>query len=165
MKIRNGFVSNSSSASFIVTIFDTTIDEVCSNISEHFMYNHFSKTALIEKIKNQINNYNKNHELLNDYNNYWIEKVRNYEEILNIIKQDINKNNTSTFESLNENLALRVLKEFYGVIVLQDENKVILSTFTSMYNDITEIPEILKDIVVYYNFVNNKKITCEIEND
>lgn len=159
MKIRNGFVSNSSSASFIVNIHDTTIQEVCEMISEHFTYSYFSKVELINKLNSDINNLRGIIELDSCNSSYWTEKINKFRKILNLLSNDLNKKSFV----IDENIVLDVLKDVYGINMDQKDNIVTLEASTSMYNDIKDVPEILRDIIAYYNFEIDKKINCEIE--
>lgn len=148
MKIRTGFVSNSSSASFVLRI-DLPFDQVMKNLAEDFW--HYSASGVedgiyhtIENEKTIINDYSKNLEkddLMSDLNKIWLkdckETLARFEEL-----KEKSKHSTSEIALMNY---LAIVKH---VRVTSEIDKTLVTGYTSMFNGYEDIPEAMADIIV-----------------
>lgn len=136
MKIRNGFVSNSSSSSYIIKIFDT-YENFINNINKEIIYsNYFTKT--IENCKNIIDKYNEigqtsTHDKLSSWlynsNSHIIELYNNYKKTNNIIE---------------------FIKNVYQIYIKEHNDYIEIIGGNSMNNSYDDVPDFIKHIVMLY---------------
>ena len=152
MKTRLGFVSNSSSASFIVRIFET---KVLDDIFTEFYYSLFDKKNIIFSLKESISYYE---ELI---------AVKQENDIFkDLLKRDLNtfKKTLSIIQkSSKKNLAKNILKHYYKINVNEASYYTEFSEFTAMYNDVSDISPELKDIITFYAMKDPLSVEVQVE--
>ena len=162
MKIRNGFVSNSSSSSYIVRIKDTTWDEFCDLVSgdKGFYY----REELVQKIDEEITRYETYiNETKDDKDNILKSMIPIYKDQLAKLKKLKKK-----MPKDNDDQLVEIALEFHSIKWEVDEDckEVELRDFTSMHNSFNEgMSPILREIVLTLMFDTNKKLKCERQDD
>jgi hypothetical protein len=145
MKIRNGFVSNSSSSSYIVTLKNKTFKEFASNFLAEGDFYDYDPQSLIKKMKLDIEEYKQHDTTKQEWYKDWIKQT---EETLNKMEKIYNK------KGLCPEL-LKVIMEKYGIKVTEENNNVVLDYFTSMHNSYNEgISDLMKEIILFCCFEN-----------
>jgi hypothetical protein len=172
MKARNGFVSNSSSSSYIVTI-HTTFDDFAERLIAEYKWDYFCLSNIVAKIDSQIreaeksrcalkNSFEEPKESISEERamglNQWYEKqIKN----LNDYKEEVAKLNEDDYKSI----ILCVFKR-HDIIVGYFDSGVELSYFTPMHNDFLDgMDELLNEIIMYFMFDTDYKVECEREED
>ena len=174
MKIRSGFVSNSSSASFVVTT-KSDPERLCSVIFDQ-MGDYFSKEShvklLNDRIKDQegyisefnlkietlkntpkeerMRGYNKSYDML-DMENDRLENSKKYLGDIIELKKDIEKYPDSIYnEPLDVQFEyLKKISNFHHVRLNKiTDKKWKFRNWVSMYNDYTDMVELLRDFIV-----------------
>lgn len=153
MKIRNGFVSNSSSSSYIVRVKNTTWDEFCDLVSadKGFYYGD----ELIQEINKEIKRYEESiKEAKEDKNKILSTLTPMYKERLvglKKLKKEIAKDNL-----------VEIALKFHSIQWKVDDDEIELRGYTSMHNSFDEgMPGLLKEIVLTLMFDTDKKLKCE----
>lgn len=182
MKIRSSFVSNSSSASFIVHLKmpnDQLFGFFNSNIEPHFC-----NYDLMEKLKKSLAHFEKidaenkeeeakakeKNETLKFFRTDWghlITKIKKQIEDLERLYKEIHEEQ-DPFKK--EKLGIEYVKiagEVNHIYISplfegEDNDCWVLTSHTSMYNDLNDIPEAMRDVIVACNFYGIK-IKCEID--
>jgi hypothetical protein len=166
MKTRNGFVSNSSSSSYIVRIKDTKWDEFCDIVTREKGW-YFEDELLgevnagIEKCNKSIETANANKDdalsqLTLHTAGKWLKELTEIKGIL---------------ESEETNKLTEAALKFNGIKFneYQDESGQIgveLMDFAAMHNSFNEgMNDLMKEIVLSFMFDTDKQIECEREDD
>lgn len=184
MRLRHGFVSNSSSASFIVTIKierDALFDFFINNIEECFSF-YSLKEALEKDIKDLRDKELENEkekkiaiekgELENFYDFPWKDYLKRKEDSL----KEISRFYGLTYQDgdlLNKKHAqieyIKVASSALGlklIPVFKNENNDCwkFEANVTIFNDLDDVPEAMRKIIVACNF-HGKDINCEIIED
>ena len=146
MKIRKGFVSNSSSSSYIVTIENISFEEFCNKLAPEYSWSSlFSLNSARNKLEELA---------IKPYS----EEFKN--EILGLLKE---------LEEINEDDFVEIVKFMlkYGHINYRElKNGLELSSFTCMHNDFDSgMSERMKEILLFFMFDTKYTIKCERESD
>lgn len=158
MKIRNGFVSNSSSASYIVRIKDINFSDFSKLISEEFttFYGMLSNEELIKRLNSNI----KCRKTMMEFTGIDKENFEKTISILEETKQKIEKGELSIEELVKEALNIN------GIKIEEENGDLILNDFTAMHNSYVEgMNDDLKEIVLFMIFDTKYKVECKIEKD
>ena len=149
MKIRKGFVSNSSSASYIVKIKGIDFSEFCQALrNEYGCWGIFSTKGL----QNKINS------LYESTRNSSIEIFRDEVEEF---KNRVDKLGDDNFEDV-----VKLALDFYNINSSEVKGGIELTDFTTMHNDFDSgMSNIMKEIVLYFMFDTKYKLICERESD
>ena len=173
MKIRYGFVSNSSSASYIVKVDGISAYEFCERLAEEYCYTYFHRTDLVEKIEEEICASEK---LLLDKTGLSFEswrqefygrEIAHKKEILELLKGDKDEKESYFDSELEAKTLALILKEYYHIHLEEKNGKLELRGDTIMHNDFSDVPPMLKDILMYLVFDKDlaKKTECIVEHD
>lgn len=156
MKIRNGFVSNSSSASYCLRI-PLPLDEILDELYTEYNWNIFNK----EKRKNEtIKN-------LTDGKKY-VEEFRDkknaffFSGVKDRIEED--KKFLEEIDNLSSKDFAKKVLERKGIIIEQDKDITELRCWTAMHNSYLEgVSDIFKEIMMYFLFERKLQIQCSVE--
>lgn len=159
MKIRSGFVSNSSSASYIVTI-SKSLEDVIDDMHTHF----YLVSDEVDKYKIDKRNYEEILERINkNEKDIWYSKqeIEGYLELIDIIidsKENIYK------QDYDVNKYIETLMEYHRIEIEKFGDITTFTFNTSMHNDYdTSMNRIIKEIVLYYTFEKPGFLNCKIE--
>jgi len=170
MKLRKGFVSNSSSASFIVTL---TISEKKFQelLIEAFGYEYFSVDSFLKilesdlkEVEKQILKYNKTikksniPDILKNFKRWDLEKANSLTKQIAQVK----KLNEETFEGKKE--LIEKILSYYEIFLTKEGEKLKLLSGTDMFNSYEDVPDFLKILITMFNF-KNIKLNCETIQD
>jgi len=147
MKIRTGFVSNSSSASYIVKIKDIDFEDFISSLKsnpESFYYKYFSLPVLEDKLKRL-------EEMSKKYAFYNIEDLR----------KSFDKIDADDYSSI-----IKFALAFYKIGCRIKSDGIELVDVTSMHNDYDSgMSGLMKEITLHFLFETDYKLVCKIETD
>ena len=153
MKIRNCFVSNSSSASYIVKIYHVNTNAVIDVI-----YGHLEIDTYIEKVDESL-----------------VEWTKYMNEEVSFARDDMCKRRVLILSELQTKLKdknidnrekIIALMEHCGVSIVEHEHYTALESFTSMHNDVgSSMSEMMKEIVVILSFETKFNLECIIDED
>lgn len=163
MKIRNSFVSNSSSSSYIINIqvdIDTFYKEL---FKEYGSWDFLCKEELIPKIEEIIESVEKSIKEMGEkknenkkYDKYFYETypsdLKFYKKLLEKVKKlkDV------------ELTKLLLDKYYYINVVEKFDDEIKIWADTSMHNDFDNgMGHALKEIVLYFMFDTDYKVSCE----
>lgn len=170
MKIRLGFVSNSSSASYTISIGINKNDFYRGLLSDKSAYTFFSVSSFINEleecikvIKEGIKEDKLNIKLGKDRGlmNFCLDSNQNYLKTLKATLVRVKK-------IKNPERDKRIIKEIlaYHHIRLNDslEGSVVLQYHTTMHNSYVEaLPDDLKEIILYFMFEHSAKMKMNVD--
>ena len=166
MKIRNGFVSNSSSASYIVKIDNESIEDFCYTIANEFTYDLFCVRDILEKVSKSINDC-----LQPDHDSYYKGSMAKYwkgiDDVERQLEQDLKKFIASG-DCLCDcpELVTDILNHYHRLHTKYSDGKIVLEASTSMHNSIEDVPAIMKSIIALYIFNHpDKHLECIVDQD
>jgi hypothetical protein len=162
MKTRNGFVSNSSSASYIVKIKDINFEEFCERIMREYQWYELNMKQTLGKIKKRIYQLHESSKA---------SKVRDkQEEPTDQWYARYMKELEALFEEgskIDEDNIIDVVKfilEYNDIKLSLVTNGIELDYFTSMHNCYNEgVSDLLKEIVLFFSFETDYEIKFEVE--
>lgn len=162
MKIRSGFVSNSSSASYMVTI-----SESFNSIADKY----FSDIAMllnkdIKSYKRDKKHYEDIIEKLNQgdktiwYNKEHCEEcIKLLEVIIEFLKHQFDTDHIIDKENVLENIL-----QYHSIDIIKKSSFTQFKYLTSMHNDYgSSMDNLLKEIILIYTFENPSNIICNVE--
>lgn len=166
MKIRVGFVSNSSSASYIITLRGTRkdIEEVINEACATSSWDNNIESVVennITRLENSLRDLESGRE---SFLSESIDDIKANLELHKSYKTFLNGNGNIN----RQELFTRMVLSIFGICRTNlDNGDVQLNYFTAMHNSYTEgMPRVLKEIVLYALFELSKvKINCVIERD
>ena len=153
MKKRIGFVSNSSSSSYVVNIRDIDSEKFYDLLWSEYSWDLFSKKEIMEKLEDRIekNGENSNFHSFHDWNK---EIKREVEELQNIDPDD-------------KLSMIKFVLDYNGIKIKEDEDEIELEYFTAMHNYFnTGMNDMLKEIILFFSFdtdfkVIGRRIDCQ----
>jgi len=160
MKTRNGFVSNSSSSSYIVKIKDISFNDFCERLQVDYSWNEFNLKMTCGMIKRRIKDINK------------LRKQKKYKHLF-----DSYDKHKETLEALEKEglkilmvddidfvKAVAFILEYNDIKCVEVDGDVQLDYFTSMHNCFDEgIGGLFKEILLFFMFDTHYKVECERE--
>ena len=157
MKIRTGFVSNSSSSSYFVEIEGIDLKDFLNKLFIEYTWNHFNKSEIEARLYQCIEN---NKVAKRDYNKSGVSRLfeKNYDTWLKDSENDLDQfKKAKTDEAL-----VKFVIKYNGINLKHSKDKIRLSTWTSMHNSFNEgMPELLKEIVLFFSFDTEYKVNCK----
>lgn len=179
MKLRSGFVSNSSSASYIVK-FNMNLGDFLEEVFGAFEFEYFSIQEHIYFLKQEIKKFEQAKKKIIDSGD---EKKK---KLLSVLyskdKLDLMKSKLKFLESVGtldsytdqeckfvperNDVMKWMLSNLFGVRVHEEFEKVILNSWTAMHNSISDLPDIIKDILVHFDFSRpHMEKICEVRDE
>ena len=153
MKIREGFVSNSSSASYIIKIPNITLDELYKTLIRE-CWPDFDKEYFIRELKKREETALK---YIGDEHMsvYWKKSSEKYTEM----KQRDEK------EGLSSTDLAKMILEYNGITVNEESGCVEIHTMTTLHNSFVEgLHDIAKEILLIYLSLGFK-VTLDVDHD
>jgi len=170
MKVRAGFVSNSSSASYYVTLRGSP-KEVLDTIAENCNWPYLQTNIVLEQLKNRLeSNQKRLDKIANDTDTYLIYSKAEIEKNIEYLKEQIVKVNEIikqrdaglSYDYGKEEIA-KIAFELNYIKFEEEDDQVVLESTTIMHNNYVEgMPEFLQDIVLYYSFEQRKLISVRV---
>ena len=192
MKIRNGFVSNSSSASFIVTV-KMDKHQLCGILYKELGWNYINKPTFIGTLKNNLEEHKEiiennkkeiEEELLKRKENplgekewdkvhwakqsseMWEEVVKREEDLL--VKIEKYKIGDYKYDGEEDFINYLIDALSYHHVTLKPlfktEDVWEFTSWISMFNSYDDIPILLKEIILMFAFENHE-VRCKMEGD
>ena len=159
-KIRSGFVSNISSASYIIK-FNMELEDFINEIYNAFDYQFFKVEDHIYTLEEQIKKYelalNKENLKKNNfkiYNQQQLNELKSKLEYLKSIRSldDYNQDKEGIFIVDKIEAVKWILKHMYSVDVEEQPNWTVLKDWTSMHNSYNDVCNVLKTISIHFDF-------------
>lgn len=162
MKIRKGFVSNSSSASYYVTIKDTR-SAVFHELKRECHWPWFDNERLANHIRTYINA--RERTLLRLEQGQELFLLETKEEVREDIKRAEKELEMIDINSIKiSDDHVRIALKYNHIELKELEDRTLLEHTTIMHNNYVEgMADMLKDIVLYYSFEQPHKIDLRIE--
>jgi len=164
MKKRKGFVSNSSSASYIVEIRDIKEDDFAGLLGCEYSWDGFNLDSVRNRIAKRVEeleelqkteNNTKTHDKYLGF--FYREQLEDYKKLKEISLQ------------VNDDDSLEVIKfilEYNDIKYKAVDGDIELDYFTSMHNDYVDgMSDLLKEIVLFFMFETDYKIKCKVDKD
>lgn len=171
MKIRLGFVSNSSSASYYVTLRETPQDALLT-ITAQCSWPYFQEGIVLSKLDEWIKSYENRLEYIDKTRETFLIGSKESIELTLKVLQDKRKRIKYIFEQRRKDWTilpqelLDYILELNYITVEYKDDRVLLSATTAMHNNYIEgMPDLLKDIVLYYSFEEPERITLKVEHN
>ena len=156
MKIRNGFVSNSSSASYIVKINGSSFEDLCARLLCEYSWCEFNLVAVLGKISNRITEASERLQT-GEIKPFYDKLIEDLEALLKEAK-DIDEDNGVE--------VVDFILKYNGIEYQEDSNEITLFDCTSMHNSYDEgVSDLLQEIIMFILFETDYKIKCEIDKD
>ena len=147
LKIRNGFVSNSSSASFIIDVPFKTKKSFYEFAADILLDRYYLKQFYNAKI-----DYYKKYTRTDDGNSYCGDMVERYEDLLNRVNdRDYSEHNMIADYIEMDDIEVSECGEF-----------VRLYLHTTMHNYYNDLPYLIKELVLYNAFEGGDNVVCRI---
>jgi hypothetical protein len=152
MKLRMGFVSNSSGSSYIVTI-HTSLANVIADMTSEYGWDLFSKEKLEKGVNKRIKEANEAYQndrsgIMKSMSEHWIADAKRDKDALDKIGD-------------SKEALFATVMEFNGIKVTDHKASVVLEASTSMHNDFDDVPRLLREIVLYYIFDTDYQVICK----
>lgn len=172
MKIRAGFVSNSSSASYTITVKEN-IDSFINTLMVECWYPYFTldnvRSGLVEWLETldrriDIANRGSDWASHDSIDTLKAKKNKIEDEIKYIDNISNGPSNHRLSKTEKFNIAMiRFMRSSIKVRFNPEGDDVVLTVTTVMHNNYVEgMPDILKEIILYYSFEEPEKITLEV---
>jgi hypothetical protein len=168
MKIRYGFVANSSSATYIITV-DLTKDKLYKLIYGSESSYEFEKIHLLGKIEENI-------VLENKYIQDYEKEIKELDDNANSFRKDClettrkNLENSIAFKEKVEKAVyddiIDLVLEYNNTRIYEKSGKTILEQFTSMHNSYNEgMNDIMKELLFILCFDSNTTFIARMEDN
>jgi hypothetical protein len=163
MKIRQGFVSNSSSASFVVTVYNTNWEQFLEYLNSNFGFSIFDKRRFKEEVNQKIEQYKnflkqqreeKKDILWKSDTNFYKVQIEQLEKIAK------NIDNLSFAELVDQVFSFNKI----STTRTEGTNVVELSSWTIMYNNAEDMEPLMKNLIANM-LLDNRKIKVEVISD
>lgn len=174
MKTRLGFVSNSSSASYYITLKEPR-KEALSTILTECSWPYFQRNTILEQINKNIKSLTERLEYMERVKESWLieskeyieQKLKEFEDMKLQVEEIFRKKDEEWNSVAKDNDLLDiVLKLNYIKIDHETEHEIELSANTVIHNNYVEsMSDLLKDIVLYYTFEKPSKISLKVVHD
>jgi len=169
VKLRSGFVSNSSSASFIITAFDGENQSVVDALIEQFEYSIFDIDAIIHNMNEEIKDLKlkiKESESAEDkhgFHKFWIEGYKRQIEDKQQIKDLVRDEQDFVKKELYKKNLSKILAD-KGIRYCVKDDAHVFEGDTTMYNDLNDMPELMFKILTALKFAG-LKCNLSVESD
>jgi len=160
MKIRTGFVSNSSSSSYIVTIKNTSMDEFRRFMMEGvYSIDDLDMPYLREKIEEELRGIR---ECERAHSCLYLSNFRK-DRLIKILDKI---NQLCVSEDKSEYSPVDIALEYSEINIKEEDGNIVLEDYTSMHNNFVEgMNKLMQEIVLSYSFDTDKVIECKRESD
>lgn len=162
MKVRTGFVSNSSSASYIIKVLAPK-EEIISLLICEYGWVYFHKEEFVKMVTKKI----KDHERNDD------EKIKYLSDLGQTFKETMAKQRKEYREKLqgyidrnlsDDEVLFTTVLESKNIKCRQIDDNTVFESETSMHNDYNSgVANLLKEFLLLFMFEHEYKISCEIK--
>lgn len=172
MKIRAGFVSNSSSASYTIVI-NETMEEFMKVMTTDCSYPYMKVNYILKRIRNNIKYLNERLEIANQHTGQvfyesitYLEnrktELQNKLKIVENIRTKIYENGHRVSISDSKQL-FDIIAELSYVELEHKESMVTLTSKTAMHNNFHDIPDLMREIILFYTFHRPQQIVASVK--
>ena len=150
MKVRTGFVSNSSSASFVLEI-KIPKDEFVKDLFGYFQYSRFDKNSFIRTIEDDIEEKKEHIEKLKDdsvddsskrMNELWLSQEQGKLKYLQGLLPQLS--------TVSDDKLVQIILKYEGLNIQENElDNTEISGWTCMWNNIDDAGEMMKTLIAY----------------
>ena len=162
MKIRSGFVSNSSSGSYMATIRDISLKLFIDMMLGEYSFSFFNKEDVLNELKSRLS--------ADEHQLYELQGNEKTDPLFEVCKLGLEKSvldgkaaieKIKTISDREMVECVLALKEIHVTEDKQDDS-VTLTCHTSMHNNFTEgMHDLMKEIVLYFMFDTKHKVICK----
>lgn len=173
MKIRNGFVSNSSSASYTVEVRDIGEQDFFGRLQAEYSWSALNLQGTQNRIEAMIKECEKHIEECEE--NERSDKDEDRKGLTTHLLS-LHRGRLSQVKNLlEESLALdeddfaevaKFILKFRGISYKEDDGDIELEYFTSMHNDYCDsMGELMQEIALFFMFETDYKVKCRVDHD
>lgn len=165
MKIRSGFVSNSSSGNYMATIRDISLNLFIDYMLKEYAFSFFNKEDVLNELKSRL--------MADEHQLYELQGGKD-DILFEVCKLGLEKSildGKNAIEKINiigEREMVECVLALKGIGVSEDkqDDSVTLTHNTSMHNNFTEgMNDLMKEIVLYFMFDTKHKVICKRTSD
>ena len=160
MKIRNGFISNSSSASYLVKI-KASMEDFTSKILEQYSWNdYFYKERFEESVREDIEELKENlKQKCTETQGFFYDRKKDLKKSLKNKEVLLRK-----LKKLKDIEFVKVVLEYFGIKVSSSSTEIFLNQETVMHNDFnTGMCDLFRELVLFFMFDTKYKVECKRE--
>ena len=138
MKIRIGFISNSSSASYFVEI-KIPPQKFFTDIMQNYSWEIFNKKYIIDKLQKRIAEITESISMSSHHTMYYDTQLRIETGLLRNLRR------ARSYRDIVYNIC-----DYYYIKLSETDNSVTLRGGTVMHNTYDDMPEVIKEILLYF---------------
>ena len=160
MKLREGFVSNSSSASYIVRIKNISLQEFCDRLAPEYYQDELNIKITCGIIKRRIKDINRLRKKAKGKDLGLDKMYERHKEVL----EKLEKRGLKILDVEDFVKEVEFIFEYEDINVCENNGDVVLDYFTSIHNDYNDgMGDLLKEITLFFMFETHYEVECRVE--